>query len=382
MTTYDLGIGGDGQLGRMTALAAQNMGLRCAILGETPDSPGGQVADQVMGNYRNSADVVAFGRDVDALTIEFEDVDGDGLVTVENDGTTTVRPSGRIVVRMKDKLRQKAFVDGLGVPVGAYADVATVSDVADFAAVHGFPLVLKKRWGSYDGYGNAEIHDATEIEAAFAKLGSASRVYVEAFVPFVRELAVVLTTSFDGKIVTYPVVQTVQETGVCSYVVGPLPETIATLMATSYASTIARSLGYVGTMAIELFELADGTVRYNELATRVHNSGHWSQNAALTSQFENHVRAVMGWPLDPMPEMIPPFAMVNILGRGEAEILRLPDGYTEALGIPGCFIHWYGKRGSKLRRKLGHVNAVAMHPDDTYWDVLDRAQKARNLIGV
>lgn len=337
----------------------QRLGLKPVILGPNADSPGGQVAQIVIGDYRDAETVIAFSEGVHVLTVEFEDVNADGLDEAERRGLI-VRPSPRILRTIKDKFRQKTLLSEMSpVSVAAFAEVSNVEDVARFAAEHDYPVVLKQRFGSYDGYGNAVILDRRGIEAPFTTMSAKSSLYVEAHVPFRRELALVLTRGVDGEIVHYPLVETRQVNGICAEVIGPISDRPVAVDAVIIGTVVARALDYIGTLAIELFELEDGRLWVNELAPRVHNSGHWSIEGARTSQFENHVRAVMGYPLGRTDMTCASFAMKNILGAENAVFdgeAGLPLGWSDALDLD-VSLHWYGK-SHRLGRKLGHITST------------------------
>jgi 5-(carboxyamino)imidazole ribonucleotide synthase len=236
--------------------------------------------------------------------------------------------------------------------------VETPDDVARAGEEWGWPVVLKARRLGYDGYGNATVRGPGEIMGAWARLGAPERaLLVEAYVPFVRELAAMVARSPTGAVGVYPVVETVQTNHICRTVRAPAavsPETAA--RAAAIARRAVEGVGAVGVVGVELFETAGGELLYNELAPRPHNSGHYTIEGCATSQFENHLRAILGLPLGSAEMVAPAAVMVNVLGRydGPAE----PRGLAEALAVPGAHVHLYGKRRSRPGRKMGHVTAL------------------------
>ncbi len=380
-----LGIGGDGQLGRMLAIAAKALEVHPVTLGPESNSPTAQVAEHFPGDYRSANDVEAFGQTVDVVTVEYEEVNAEGLQRVQACGIP-VYPTPESLLRIIDKFEQsRLFRDKLGLPKTAFAAVSCPADVRNFAKEHGYPVMLKKRHGSYDGYGNALVQGEVELDEAFARLMSdptrTVQLYVEAFVLFVRELAQIITRGKDGHVVYYPLVETVQRGGICYSVTGPILEPALVASAQRITRLAAEELDYVGTLAIELFELPNGSLMANEMAPRVHNSGHWSIEGANASQFENHDRAVLGLPLIE-PDCCEQFAMVNWLGEGDTapkyDSNGHPPGWDEALAM-GVHLHDYGKTWRK-GRKLGHATKVLTEPSPP-GEALRIAEAARRHIG-
>lgn len=362
MHTADLVIGGDGQLGRMLTQAAHRLSLSVKVLGPELDSPAGQVAGAdmvIQGDYRDAATVARAFNQSHHGTVEFEDVNTDGLKAARQ-AFAVIRPAPELLATIRDKYQQKVIASDLGIPLGAFAPVETPDEVEVFAAEHGYPVVLKKRFGSYDGYGNALVHNPDELQEAFARLSADSPLYVEAFVRYEHEVAVVLTRDKDGHIVVYPVTYTVQENHVCAMAIATrdTPISRAGPAAIRHAITMMNALDYVGTAAFEFFSVGGGAVRLCEMAPRVHNSGHWTIEGCSASQFDNHILAVMGRPLRPVEMLQPAAVMVNILGRCVRDLTSLPAGFKQVELPPGVHLHWYGKKASKPGRKLGHVTAV------------------------
>lgn len=373
-----LAILGGGQLARMTAYAAYRLGLEVGIAARpADDSPAVLLATHSwMGPLDDRGLLEEVAAQAVAVTLENEFVDASALAFMEHKGLP-VHPSARLLAVVQDKHAQKTALARAGLPVPKFAAVASEQDVLDRATTLGWPLVLKARRNGYDGYGNALLRVAADVAPAFEKLHARSEVMVEQFVPFTAELAVMVARGRTGEEVTYPVVETIQHAHMCHTVLAPAPVSAATARAAEdVARRVVRALEGVGVFGVELFLLNDGEVLVNEVAPRPHNSGHYTVEACQTSQFENHVRAVMGWPLGAAQLRVPAAAMVNILGSrsGPAEV----SGMAEALRVPGASVHLYGKRTSRPGRKMGHVTAVGA----TLQEAREAALKAARAITI
>lgn len=362
---------GGGQLARMTHEAGIPLGLKFKLLSDTPqDSAAQVVSDVVVGDYRDLDTLVEFARGCDVITFDHEHVPIEHLRALEASGVV-VRPGPDALRHAQDKGVMRARLTEIGVPCPLHRIVADPADVTAFAEeAGGFPVVLKTVRGGYDGKGVWVVHEEADAEAPF-KAGVP--VLAEEKVAFRRELAANIVRSPHGQAVAYPVVESQQVNGVCDTVIAPAPDLDPELagQAQELALRIAKELGVVGHLAVELFETTDGRILVNELAMRPHNSGHWTQDGAITSQFANHVRAVLDLPLgDPRPRA-PWTVMCNVLGGD------YPDMYAAYLHCmardPQLKIHMYGK-DVKPGRKVGHVN--------TYGDDLDDAlERARHAAG-
>ena len=351
-----LGIAGGGQLARMTAQAALQLGVDVAILERSPGSPAATLATHsLIGDWSSLEDLRGLAARADLITFENEFVDTGVVAALEAEGMM-VRPSAAALAMVQDKLRQKTALADAGLAVPACRAVGSAAELHAAAAEWGWPLLLKRRRDGYDGRGNATLRGPADVAPAWDRLGAAS-VYVEAFCPFKTELATIVTRSPAGEIVVYPVVETVQRNHVCHTVVAPAPvapETAA--RAANLAVEAVRAVDGTGSYGVELFLLADDRLLVNELAPRVHNSGHYTIEACQVSQFENHVRGVLGWPLGSPAMVAAAAAMVNLLGAGYGS--GRPVGVEEALAVPGAHLHLYGKRTSSPGRKMGHVTAL------------------------
>lgn len=364
---------GGGQLARMTHEAGIPLGIRFKLLSDTPqDSAAQVVSDVVIGDYRDLGTLREFARGCDVITFDHEHVPIEHLRALEAEGIP-VRPGPAALVHAQDKGVMRARLMELGVPCPRHRIVTDPADVAAFAdEVGGFPVILKTVRGGYDGKGVWFVRTAADAADPFR---AGVPVLAEEKVDFTRELAANVVRSPHGQAVAYPVVESQQVDGVCDTVIAPAPDLDEELAgrAQQLALKIAAELGVVGHLAVELFETPDGRILVNELAMRPHNSGHWTQDGAVTSQFANHVRAVLDLPLgDPRPRA-PWTVMCNVLGGD------YPDMYAAYLHCmardPQLKIHMYGK-DVKPGRKVGHVNTYG----NDLADVRDRARHAADYL--
>ncbi|MFD8826384.1 5-(carboxyamino)imidazole ribonucleotide synthase [Streptomyces sp. NPDC059605] len=373
MTFPVVGMVGGGQLARMTHEAGIPLGIKFKLLSDTPQDSAAQVVSEVVvGDYRDLDTLRAFAHGCDVITFDHEHVPTEHLRALEADGIP-VRPGPDALVHAQDKGVMRAKLTEIGAPCPRHRIVADPADVAAFAEeTGGFPVVLKTVRGGYDGKGVWVVRSEADAADPF-RAGVA--VLAEEKVDFVRELAANIVRSPHGQAVAYPVVESIQVDGVCDTVIAPAPELDESLAgeAQQLALRIASELGVVGHLAVELFETRDGRILVNELAMRPHNSGHWTQDGAITSQFANHVRAVLDLPLgDPRPRATWT-VMSNVLGGD------YPDMYQAYLHCmardPQLKIHMYGK-DVKPGRKVGHVNTYG----DDLADVRERARHAADYL--
>lgn len=353
-----LGILGGGQLAQMMTQAAISLGVEIAIFEQTPDSPASRLTKyDVVGKWSDLDKLKQFVDLCDVVTLENEFVDAELLAQIAEWGVP-VYPTAQTLAQVQDKLIQKQTMLKNDVAMPSFAEVGQASDVLDFASQFGYPVVLKKRRNGYDGYGNALIETQANIPTAFDKLGGGDGgLFVEGFVPFVQELAVMVLRGRDGEVVAYPVVETIQKDHRCHIVRAPAsvsPETWA--LAEHIAKQAVIAVEGVGVFGVELFLLQDGTVVYNEIAPRPHNSGHYTIEGCLTSQFENHIRAVLGWSLGSVEMVKPSAVMVNVLGGFDGALKQ--DVSKDALTVPQAHLHLYGKRDVRKGRKMGHVTVI------------------------
>ena len=362
-----IGILGGGQLGRMLALAARPLGYRIVILDPDPCCPAAGVADeQVVAAYDDVDAAVRLAELSDVVTYELEHV---GFAAAEAVAALCpLRPGLRALASTQDRLAERRFLESIDAPVAPWREVRTLDDLQAGVAALGAPLRLKVAVGGYDGRRQVRIARglAAELEAAWAAVGAAGRstgLVLEREIEFDCELSVVVATGFSGAQTAYPGVRNVHDRGVLVESVAPAPIAPEVCDAAArLACRIATALEAVGVITAELFVMGDGSLLVNELAPRVHNSGHLTIELARTSQFAQHVRAICGLPLGPTTLTAPAGAMVNLLGTGPDRDARL-EGVERALGDPAVSVHVYGKRRVFERRKMGHVTAVADDPE-------------------
>ncbi|WP_448585173.1 5-(carboxyamino)imidazole ribonucleotide synthase [Thermaurantiacus sp.] len=349
-----IGILGGGQLGRMLAMAAASLGYRTHIFAPDPDPVAADVsAALTRADYTNRRALARFARSVDVVTFEFENVPAEAVLFLA--ARVPVRPGVRALEVAQDRLVEKRFVEGLGGTPAPYAPVETLEDLETALETLGTPAILKTRRLGYDGKGQVRIDNRAAAREAFAVLGGQG-LLLEAFVPFRSEFSILLARGLDGSEALYPPIANRHEGGILALSLAPAPglEPAHVAAATALAVRIADALAYVGVLACEFFALADGP-RFNEMAPRVHNSGHWTIEGAETSQFAQHIRAVAGLPLGSPALTGARARMRNILG---AEVHRA----HALLADPTARLHLYGKAEAAPGRKMGHVTHVDHFP--------------------
>lgn len=368
-----VGVVGGGQLARMLAEAASALAIDMHVLAGSDDDAGSGLANVSLGDHRSLTALEAFAERCDVVTFDHEHVPIELVEALEHRGHAVRPPSSAL--RFADKSWQRTRLTGAGVPVPRFAVVRSVAEVDRFAAdVGDWPIVLKPARGGYDGRGVHHVSGPQEAATLLGNAPSNAPWVAEEEIGIDAELAVVVACGLDGQNVAYPVVQTVQRGGMCVELLAPAPQPKAMLdRATQLATDVADVVGAVGILAVELFLTGDQLL-VNEVAPRPHNTGHLTIEATTTSQFENHLRAVLGWPLGAAHLRKPAAAMVNVLGGPEGTDPRrlLP----EALAPGDVHIHLYGK-AARPGRKLGHVTAL----DDDPAEALDRARRAAVALG-
>lgn len=374
MTQLRVGIVGGGQLGRLLAISAKKMGMIVTVTDPTPNSPAGQVANhQIIGGYKDEKATRELAKLSDVITVDAEFVNDEVLEELEKTGKS-IHPSPKTIRIIKDKLQQKQFLKSHNIPTAEFVEVATIDDIKQAAKKFGYPLLLKARTDAYDGKGNFVVKSRDEIEKGLEKL-KGRKLYVEQFVPFVKELAIMVARNTKGEIATYPVVETIHVNNICDTVIAPARVSQkAKKAAESLGKKVVEKLKGAGVFGIEMFLKKDDNVLVNEIAPRVHNSGHYTIEAVETSQFEQHICAIAGMPLG-NTEMTVPFAvMKNILGQRHGS--GVAQGVESALKIPGVSVHMYGKHESRPERKMGHITVVG----DSVEECLRKANETRKLI--
>jgi 5-(carboxyamino)imidazole ribonucleotide synthase len=345
-----IGVLGGGQLGRMLALAAARLGFDVVIQDPEEGSPAGRVAArQIVTAYDDRWALKRLAEACDVVTYEFENVPADTVSELTALGAM-VSPGAKALAAAQDRVAEKTFMAEIGVPTVAFAAVNDSQSLAEAVARIGAPSLLKTRREGYDGKGQAWIQKASDAEAAFDKIGRQPAI-LEAPADFGRELSVIAARGRDGEIACYPVSENHHEGGVLRRTVAPAKITPATRdQAESIVAKILTALDYVGVIGVELFELSGGKLLVNEFAPRVHNTGHWTQDGCEVDQFEQHIRAVAGWPLGPTAPHHH-VEMTNLLG---ADV----DAWRKLAAEPETRVHLYGKGEARPGRKMGHVNRL------------------------
>jgi 5-(carboxyamino)imidazole ribonucleotide synthase len=360
-----VGVVGGGQLARMMVPAAVELGLEIRVLAEGPGMSAA-IAATAEGDYRDADTVLAFARDVDVLTFDHEHVPQDVLRELVDAGVA-VHPGPAPLAVAQDKIEMRTRLTELGLPVPDWAAVHDQTELQAFLDGHGGRAVVKTPRGGYDGKGVRVVSDASDVDdwfIAVAETGSGQALLAEELVPFTRELAQSVARRPSGEVVAWPLVETVQRDGVCAEVIAPAPRSAGRLAdeAESLAVRIAEELDVTGVLAVELFQTGDERILVNELAMRPHNTGHWTIDGSTTSQFEQHLRAVLDLPLGATGSHAPVAVMVNVLG-GPADG-DLAGRYPGALrAFPEAKYHFYGK-APRAGRKVGHVTVLGDDVDD------------------
>jgi 5-(carboxyamino)imidazole ribonucleotide synthase len=345
-----IGIIGGGQLGRMMALAAKAQGFRIAVLEPTEDSPCGQVADiEVIGAYDDREAIGKLAKVSDVITYEFENIDADTLMWLCNQAYVPQGP--RLLTITQDRIKEKAAIQQSGVEVAPYEVINSLEDLFLKINTIGYPAVLKTARGGYDGKGQLVIREPQDLSKGEPLLKHGACV-LEKWIPFEKELSVIVTRKLDGETSFLPVaenrhVENILDTTIVPARISEVLQNEAVLL----AKKLADSLQLVGTLAVEMFLTSGGAIYINELAPRPHNSGHFSIEACETSQFEQHIRAICNWPLG-NTGLLKPAVMVNLLGE------HLENLYKEIPTMNDWKIHLYGKKEAKTKRKMGHVTIL------------------------
>ncbi|WP_030104819.1 5-(carboxyamino)imidazole ribonucleotide synthase [Actinoalloteichus caeruleus] len=363
-----VGMVGGGQLARMTHQAAIPLGQSLRVLAVAETDPAAVVASDVaFGHHTDLEALRSFARDSDVLTFDHEHVPGEHLRALEAEGVT-VHPGSAALAHAQDKLVMRRRLAELGVAGPAFAEVTSPADLVAFGEEHGWPCVLKAARGGYDGRGVWMVDTREDGAALVAELLAAGTpLLVEERVDLHRELAALVARSPFGQGGAWPVVETVQRDGICVEVLAPAPGLTEgqAAQAQELAFTIASALGVVGVLAVELFETRDGRLLVNELAMRPHNSGHWTIEGSRTSQFEQHLRAVLDYPLGATDLAAPAVVMANVLGGDPVPEMTMDERVHHLFArYPDVKIHLYGKE-ERPGRKIGHVTALGADPDAT-----------------
>lgn len=345
-----IGIIGGGQLGRMMGQAAKEAGFRIAVLDPTEDSPCGQIADiKIVAHYDDTAALDELAKVSDVITFEFENIDYEGLKALCEKAYV---PQGAEIIRItQNRISEKAEIKASGAPVANYVSAHRYEELAEQIDAVGFPCIVKTAFGGYDGKGQIKLDSKDQLEEARGLFEHSSCI-AEAFVPFVKEVSVIIQRNANGESYCLPIAENIHKDHILHESIVPARvEDSIIEKAEVAAGQIANHLNLVGTLAVEMFVLEDGEIVINELAPRPHNSGHYSIEACNVSQFHQHVRAVCGWPLR-KPKLWAPSIMVNVLGEHVEPLIKAIPNY------PDWSVHLYGKAEAKEKRKMGHVTIM------------------------
>jgi 5-(carboxyamino)imidazole ribonucleotide synthase len=371
-----LGIIGGGQLGKMIGIEAKRMSMKLAYLDPDRNCPASSLADEmIVSDFKDAKSILELADKVDVLTYEIELANSSVLRDLESKGHT-IHPASGVLNTIQNKLRQKKFLRAKNIPVPAFEEVTSVDQVKKICRVFGYPSVLKACEDSYDGRGNFLLRSVGDVERGI-KYFEGRRCMVEQYIHFTKEISVMVARNTRGQVVSFPVVQNIHTNGILDTTIVPSGENRKVESnAKSIAEKVVRALGGVGIFGIEMF-LRDNKVMINEIAPRPHNSGHYSIEACSVSQFEQHIRAILGLPLIE-PRLLSPVVMINILGipnySGEYSL----KGIEKAFSVPGLKLHLYGKRISKPQRKLGHITVTA----EKIEEALSRARRVKKLLTI
>ncbi|MDE5415187.1 5-(carboxyamino)imidazole ribonucleotide synthase [Alkalihalobacterium chitinilyticum] len=347
-----IGILGGGQLGRMMALSAREMGYKIAVLEPQKNSPCGQIADvEVVANYNDLQGAQELAAKCDVLTYEFENIDSQTARYLDEN---LYLPQGyKLLETTQHRLTEKKAIQELGLPVAPYVSVNVLIDLEQGVQELGLPAVLKTCRGGYDGKGQYVIKTESQVQEAYETLKASGELVLEKWITFEKELSVIVSRNVSGQVETFPVAENIHVNNILHQTIVPARiEAGIQGQAKEMAIRLASGLEMVGTLAVEMFYTSEGELYINELAPRPHNSGHYTMNACETSQFEQHIRAVCNWPLG-NTTLLKPVVMVNILGEHLPQVLQKIDQFQDMK------LHLYGKAEAKKGRKMGHINVLA-----------------------
>lgn len=373
---------GGGQLARMTHQAAIALGQSLRVLAADAGDPAAQVSpDVVIGAHTDYDALQRVAKDATVLTFDHEHVPTEHLAKLVADGVT-VAPPPEALVHAQDKLVMRTKLAALGAPVPRFAEVTTAAVAHRFAVEAGGTAVIKTIRGGYDGRGVVLVDDPAQArDVAQRYLADGVPILIEERVVMRRELSALVARSAFGQGAAWPVVQTVQRDGICVEVIAPAPELSegTAAAAAQLGLRLAHELGVVGVLAVELFETLDGAILVNELAMRPHNSGHWTMDGSVTSQFEQHLRAVLDYPLGDTAALAPTTVMANVLGAPQIPAMSVDERIHHLFArMPEAKVHLYGK-AERPGRKLGHVNLVG-RPGEDLRDLRERAERAAHWL--
>lgn len=372
-----IGIIGGGQLAKMIAQVAKRMSLYVTIIDPTPNCPAAPVVDkQIVADFKEENAIRQLAEESDVITYEIELGNSDILNELEMNGFA-VHPSAETLKNIQDKLLQRQLFEDNGLPVPDFIEVRNREELEKALKDFGFPAMLKARFDSYDGRGNFLISSKDKIDEAVEFLAS-RRCFLEQYVPFVKEISIMIARNDMDQVVSHPVVENIHKNNILDVTIAPARiSERAERESKRIADETVRVLKGMGIFGIEMFLTKDDKVLINEVAPRPHNSGHYSIEACSVSQFEQHIRAVLNLPLIE-PVLLSPAVMINILGEDGSDHPYAIEGIKDVLAIPGASLHIYGKATARKGRKLGHITVV----DSNVGKALEKARKARSLIKI
>ncbi len=370
-----IGILGGGQLGKMLAQEAKKMGYKVITLDPTPNCPGAQVSDdQIVAEFNDQTAALDLAKKADVLTYEFENIPAATVAYLEEEGVP-IFPSSQVLEITQNRIVEKKFLRELGIKTVSFQRIVNFSELKQVSQDLGLPAVLKTTRGGYDGKGQVVLkteEDIRNIEESFF----AQELIYEKFAPFIKEISVICTRGRNGQITTFPVSENIHRHNILYLSIVPARVSVEVKdRAAEIAKKVARGLEVVGAIGVEMFLLEDETILVNEIAPRVHNSGHYTIEACYISQFEQHLRAICGLPLG-STKLLSPVAMVNILGEETSNNKAQLCGIDEVLAFPGANLHLYGKEEARPGRKMGHISVLA----DSISEAIRGAEKARSLL--
>ncbi|GAB5586710.1 phosphoribosylaminoimidazole carboxylase ade2 [Umbelopsis nana] len=359
MNSQKVGILGGGQLGRMMIEAASRLNLQVVVLDKPVDSPAKQIEStqqHIEGEFKDPIKIEELASQVDVITIEIEHVNAEILAALEKKGSI-VHPSPSTILTIQDKYEQKNHLSAHGIPLAEYVETPDRAAIVAAAQKFGYPLMLKSKTMAYDGKGNYVVKSEADIDTAMQAL-SKTPLYAEKWAPFTKELAVMVVRRANGEVRSYPVVETVHKNSICHLVIAPAQvDGVVAERAQKVAENAIKTFSGAGVFGVEMFMMEDGKLLLNEIAPRPHNSGHYTIEACETSQYENHLRAILDMPLGSTQMKVPASIMVNILGAS-SDMEECYKPCHEALSIDGATIHLYGKKECRAGRKMGHITVV------------------------
>ncbi|MEP7147078.1 MAG: 5-(carboxyamino)imidazole ribonucleotide synthase [bacterium] len=371
-----IGILGGGQLARMIIEECNKYGFEFHVLTKEQNSPAGQITKyETIGDWKDEECLKKFSEDCDILTLENEFI-GYQKIRLLEDAGKKVFPDSQIMELIQDKLIQKKTLEKINVPVAKFCEVRTTNDITEFAMEHGYPVILKSRTMGYDGKGNHLINSDDEVKEAFENLSQRGKLMCESFVNFDKEIATQVTRNISGEIKIYPIVETIQKDHICNLVIASKNQFEKVKeKAGEIATKIVTELNYSGTMGIEMFLLHD-EILVNELAPRVHNSGHYTIEGCYTSQFDNHIRAIINFPLGSPELRVDNSVMINIIGErnGDAKL----QNSEKVLSKEKAYLHIYGKKEVRTGRKMGHITVLG---SDLH-SKIELAKECREIIDI